>query len=54
MYDPHLLWKSMGQRGDVVRKAPEPGRNDSCHCGSGKKYKKRSVTELEAVNELLI
>jgi hypothetical protein len=24
----------------TVRKAPLPGRNDPCHCGSGKKYKK--------------
>jgi hypothetical protein len=23
-----------------VRRAPQPGRNDPCHCGSGKKYKK--------------
>lgn len=23
-----------------VRKAPAPGRNDPCHCGSGRKYKK--------------
>jgi hypothetical protein len=23
-----------------VRRAPRPGRNDPCHCGSGKKYKK--------------
>jgi len=25
---------------ETVRKAPEPGRNDPCFCGSGKKYKK--------------
>ena len=25
---------------EPVRKAPTPGRNDPCHCGSGKKYKK--------------
>jgi len=24
----------------TFRKAPAPGRNDPCHCGSGKKYKK--------------
>ena len=23
-----------------VRALPTPGRNDPCHCGSGKKYKK--------------
>ena len=27
-------------RVETLRKAPEPGRNDPCHCGSGKKYKK--------------
>jgi SEC-C motif domain protein len=24
----------------IMRKAPKVGRNDPCHCGSGKKYKK--------------
>jgi uncharacterized protein YecA (UPF0149 family) len=23
-----------------VRKVPRPGRNEPCHCGSGRKYKK--------------
>jgi hypothetical protein len=23
-----------------VRKQPKPGRNDPCHCGSGRKYRK--------------
>lgn len=27
-------------RAPVVHSAPKPGRNDPCHCGSGKKYKK--------------
>jgi hypothetical protein len=27
------------QRGTVRRSAPKIGRNDACHCGSGKKYK---------------
>ncbi|MDP3228637.1 MAG: UPF0149 family protein [Acidovorax sp.] len=40
VYDLRQLWKSMGPRVETVRKAPEPGRNDPCHCGSGKKYKK--------------
>ncbi len=40
VYDLRQLWKSMGPRVETVRKAPEPGRNDPCPCGSGKKYKK--------------
>jgi uncharacterized protein len=40
VYDLRQLWRSLGPRVDAVRKAPEPGRNDPCSCGSGKKYKK--------------
>ena len=40
VYDLRQLWKSLGPRVETLRKAPEPGRNDPCHCGSGKKYKK--------------
>lgn len=40
VYDLRELWKSIGPRVETVRKATEPGRNDLCHCGSGKKYKK--------------
>lgn len=40
VYDLRQLWQSMGPRVESVRKAPEPGRNDPCTCGSGKKYKK--------------
>jgi uncharacterized protein len=40
VYDLRQLWKSMGPRVETLRKAPEPGRNDPCHCGSGKKFKK--------------
>ena len=40
VYDLRLLWKSMGPRVEAVRKVAEPGRNDPCPCGSGKKYKK--------------
>ena len=40
VYDLRQLWKSIGPRVETVRKALEPGRNDPCHCGSGKKYKK--------------
>ena len=40
VYDLRQLWKSVGPRIETLRKAPEPGRNDPCTCGSGKKYKK--------------
>jgi uncharacterized protein len=40
VYDLRQLWRSVGPRTEPVRKAPEPGRNDPCPCGSGKKYKK--------------
>ncbi len=39
-YELRQVWRSLGPRIDPVRKAPEPGRNDPCPCGSGKKYKK--------------
>ena len=39
-YDLRQLWKSLGPKVEAVRKAVEPGRNDPCSCGSGKKYKK--------------
>ncbi|MDD2535535.1 MAG: UPF0149 family protein [Macromonas bipunctata] len=40
VYDLYDLWHSIGPRVETVRKAAEPGRNDPCWCGSGKKYKK--------------
>jgi uncharacterized protein len=40
VYDLRQLWKSLGPRVETVRKDAEPGRNDPCPCGSGKKYKK--------------
>jgi uncharacterized protein len=40
VYDLRELWRSIGPRVETVRRAAEPGRNDLCHCGSGKKYKK--------------
>jgi len=40
VYALRQMWRSMGPRIDPVRKSPEPGRNDPCPCGSGKKYKK--------------
>ena len=38
-YDLRALWKSIGPRVLTVRKEAEPGRNDPCPWGSGKKYK---------------
>ena len=40
VYDLRQLWKSLGPRVEPVRKSAEPGRNDPCPCGSGRKYKK--------------
>ncbi|WP_101049133.1 YecA/YgfB family protein [Macromonas nakdongensis] len=40
VYDLRDLWKSIGPRVEQVVKGEEPGRNDPCSCGSGKKYKK--------------
>jgi len=40
VYELRQLWRSLGPRMDPLRKAAEPGRNDPCPCGSGKKYKK--------------
>ena len=40
VYDLRELWKTIGARVETVRAAATPGRNDLCHCGSGKKYKK--------------
>ncbi len=40
VYDLRGLWRNLGPRVETVYKAPTPGRNDPCPCGSGKKYKK--------------
>ena len=40
VYDLRELWRTLGPRQQTVHKAPAPGRNDPCPCGSGKKYKK--------------
>ena len=40
VYDLRQLWKSLGPRIETVRKLAEPGRNEPCWCGSGKKFKK--------------
>jgi uncharacterized protein len=39
VYDLRRLWRQIGPRVETVRKAPTPGRNELCFCGSGKKYK---------------
>ena len=40
VYDLRELWKTLGPKVETVRAEATPGRNDLCHCGSGKKYKK--------------
>ena len=40
VYDLRELWRNVGPRVATLRKEVTPGRNDLCHCGSGKKYKK--------------
>ena len=40
VYDLRELWRNLGPRVETVRKQAEPGRNDPCSCGSGKKFKK--------------
>ncbi len=40
VYDLRELWKTMGPKVETVRVEATPGRNELCHCGSGKKYKK--------------
>ena len=40
VYDLRQLWKSLGPRVGALVKGVQPGRNDPCPCGSGKKYKK--------------
>ena len=40
VYDLRQLWQSLGPKVEPLRRAAEPGRNDPCPCGSGKKYKK--------------
>ena len=40
VYDLREMWRNIGPRVETVRKEATPGRNDLCHCGSGKKYKK--------------
>lgn len=40
VYDLREIWRGIGPRVETVHRADTPGRNDPCHCGSGKKFKK--------------
>ena len=40
VYDLYQVWQSLGPRVEQVVRGPQPGRNDPCPCGSGKKFKK--------------
>lgn len=40
IYDLREMWRGIGPRVETVRREATPGRNDLCHCGSGKKFKK--------------
>lgn len=39
-YDLRAIWCEIGPRVAPLQRANLPGRNDPCHCGSGKKFKK--------------
>ena len=40
VYDLREIWRGIGPRVETLHRADTPGRNDPCHCGSGKKFKK--------------
>ena len=40
VYDLREIWRGLGPRVETLHRADTPGRNDPCHCGSGKKFKK--------------
>lgn len=40
VYDLRKAWRALGPKVAPVQVQATPGRNDPCHCGSGKKYKK--------------
>ena len=40
IYDLRRIWHSLGPRVEQIVRGPQPGRNDPCPCGSGKKFKK--------------
>lgn len=40
VYDLREIWRGIGARIETAHRVDTPGRNDPCHCGSGKKFKK--------------
>jgi uncharacterized protein len=40
VYNMRDTWRQLGPRVQTVHALSAPGRNDPCHCGSGKKFKK--------------
>jgi len=40
VYDLFQAWQALGPKVAPVRSGVTLGRNDPCHCGSGKKFKK--------------
>jgi uncharacterized protein len=40
VYNMREMWRTLGPRIETLHAIAAPGRNDPCHCGSGKKYKK--------------
>ena len=40
VYDLRQAWRSLGPQQETIVKGAQPGRNDPCPCGSGKKFKK--------------
>ena len=43
--DLRLYWLDHAPKPETRRVGPQPGRNDPCPCGSGKKYKKCHLAE---------
>jgi uncharacterized protein len=39
-FDAAMSGRRPGARQGTIAATAEPGRNEPCHCGSGKKYKK--------------
>jgi uncharacterized protein len=40
VYDLHAIGRHLGPTNTQIRQTPQPGRNEACFCGSGKKFKK--------------
>ena len=47
------MWPS-GERGAFVKKGVEPGRNNLCPCGSGKKFKKCCLEKRTAPDREMV